>query len=203
MTDMTSARSSVTVIIALLLWLLLALIAGASGLTARLVPPFPQAVLLGLVLVQLLMFAFCQRFRIWCMSVDLRALVLFHVTRFVGIYFLILYSRGMLPYIFAVPGGWGDIASAVYAVLIVTYAKPVGKTGWSLYLLWNLLGFADILFVVLTAARLAFSEPASMAELLKLPLALLPTFVVPVIIFTHLVIFARLYSAAKRGYGHI
>jgi hypothetical protein len=200
---MPYTRSSIAVIIALILWLLLALIAGASGLTTRLVPPFPQAVLLGLVLVQLLMFAFCQRFRSWCMSVDLRALVLFHVTRFVGIYFLILYSRGRLPYDFAVPGGWGDIASAVYAVLVVTYVKPEGKTGWSLYLLWNLLGFADILLVVLTAARLALSNPGSMGELLELPLALLPTFVVPVIIFTHIVIFARLYSAAKRGYGHI
>jgi hypothetical protein len=137
------------------------------------------------------------------MSVDLRALVLFHITRFVGIYFLILYSRGKLPYDFAVPGGWGDIAVAVYAVLISVYVKPEGVAGWSLYLLWNVLGFADISFVVITAARLALSNPGSMGELLKLPLALLPTFIVPVIIFTHLVIFARLYSAAKRGYGHI
>lgn len=200
---MPYARSSITVIIALILWLLLALIAGASGLLARLVPPLPQAVLLGLVLIQVLMFAFYPAFRAWCMSVDLRALVLFHITRFVGIYFLILYSRGKLPYDFAVPGGWGDIAAAVYAVLIVTYIKPAGKTGWAIYLLWNLLGFVDISFVVLTAARLALYDPGSMAELLKLPLALLPAFVVPVIIFTHLVIFARLYSAAKQGYGHI
>jgi hypothetical protein len=200
---MPYARSSIAVIIALILWLLLALITAASGLFARLVPPLPQAVLLGLVLIQVLMFAFYPGFRTWCMSVDLRALVLFHITRFVGIYFLILYSRGKLPYDFAVPGGWGDIAAAVYAVLIVAYVKPEGKTGWAIYLLWNLLGFIDISFVVLTAARLALSNPGSMAELLKLPLALLPTFVVPLIIFTHLVIFARLYSAAKRGYGHI
>lgn len=200
---MPYARSSVAVIIVLILWLLLALIAGASGLFARLVPPLPQAVLLGLVLIQVLMFAFYPGFRTWCMSVDLRALVLFHITRFVGIYFLILYSRGKFPYDFAVPGGWGDIAVAVYAVLISVYVKPEGVAGWALYFLWNVLGFADISFVVITAARLALSDPGSMAELLKLPLALLPTFVVPVIIFTHLVIFARLYSAAKRGYGHI
>ena len=200
---MPYARSSIAVIITLILWLLLALIAGASGLFARLVPPLPQAVLLGLVLIQVLMFAFYPGFRTWCMSVDLRALVLFHIIRFVGIYFLILYSRGKLPYDFAVPGGWGDIAVAVYAVLISVYVKPEGVAGWALYLLWNLLGFVDISFVVLTAGRLALSNPGSMAELLKLPLALLPTFVVPVIIFTHLVIFVRLYSAARRGYGHI
>ena len=172
------------------------------GVTARLVPPIPQAILLGLVVIQLFVYAFYPGFRSWCMTVDLRALVLFHVTRFVGIYFLILYSRGRLPYDFAVPGGWGDIAVAVSAVLIAVYVKPEDKVGWSVYLLWNVLGLADILFVVFTATRLALSDPGSMAELLGFPLSLLPTFVVPVIIFTHVVIFARLYAAARRGYGY-
>jgi len=185
------------------IWLLLAVAAGASGLTARLVPPFPQIILMGLVIIQLLLIAILKSFRSWCMTVDLRALVLFHITRFVGIYFLILYSEGRLPYAFAVPGGWGDIAVAVYAVLVALYVKPEGKAGWSVYLLWNLLGFADILFVVITAARLAFSDPASMGELLRLPLALLVTFVVPVIIFTHIVIFARLFRSSKHGFGNI
>lgn len=195
--------STTKVLIAAGIWLLLALAAGASGVTARLVPPLPQAVLLGLVVIQLLLFAFYPGFRSWCMSIDLRALVLFHVSRFVGIYFLILYSEGRLPYAFAVPGGWGDIAVAVYAVLIAVYVKPEGKAGWSLYLFWNVLGFADILFVVITATRLALSDPSSMAELLRLPLSLLVTFVVPVIIFTHIVIFARLFGSSKRGYVSI
>lgn len=195
--------STTKVLIAAGIWLLLALAAGASGVTARLVPPLPQAVLLGLVVIQLLVFMFYPGFRSWCMTVDLRALVLFHVTRFVGIYFLILYSEGRLPYAFAVPGGWGDIAVAVYAVLIAIYVKPEGKAGWSVYLLWNLLGITDILFVVITATRLALSDPQSMAELLRLPLSLLVTFVVPVIIFTHIVIFARLFGSSKRGYESI
>lgn len=202
MTDMPSNRSSITIIVVLILWLLLALSAGASGAAARLVPPIPQAVLLGLVVIQLFVYAFYPSFRTWCMTVELRALVLFHITRFVGIYFLILYSRGRLPYDFAVPGGWGDIVVAVSAVLIAVYVKPEDKFGWSVYLLWNVLGFADILFVVFTATRLALSDPGSMAELLGFPLSLLPTFVVPIIIFTHIVIFARLYTAARRGYGY-
>ena len=199
---MPSNRSSITVIVVLILWLLLALSAGALGVTARVVPPIPQAVLLGLVVIQLFTYAFYSGFRSWCMTVDLRALVLFHITRFVGIYFLILYSRGRLPYDFAVPGGWGDIAVAVSAVLMAVYVKPEDKVGWSVYLLWNVLGLADILFVVFTATRLALSDPGSMAELLGFPLSLLPTFVVPIIIFTHVVIFARLYTAARGGYGH-
>ena len=192
--------NSKKVLIAVCVWLLAALVAGASGLFSRLVPPFPQAVLLGLVIAQVLVFVFSPGFRNWCLSVDVRALVLFHLTRFVGIYFLILYSQGRLPYDFAVRGGWGDIAAATYAVVLVIFVRPAGKAGWSLYLLWNALGFADILLVIMTAARLAFSEPGSMDELLRLPLNLLLTFVVPVIIFTHIVIFVRLLADRKRGY---
>ncbi|HSC35981.1 MAG TPA: hypothetical protein VLG45_11950 [Thermodesulfobacteriota bacterium] len=188
------------VLIILIAWLLAALIAGASGLFTTLVPPFPQAVLLGLVIVLLLAFAFSAGFRDWCLSVEVRALVLFHVVRFVGVYFLILYSQGRLPYDFAVRGGWGDIAAAAGVVILVLFVKPAGKTGWALYLLWNVLGFIDILYVFVTAARLAFSEPGSMDELLRLPLNLLLTFVVPIIIFTHIVIFTRLFRSAKRGY---
>lgn len=188
------------VLIILIAWLLAALIAGASGLFTTLVPPFPQAVLLGLVIVLLLAFAFSAGFRDWCLSVEVRALVLFHVVRFVGVYFLILYSQDRLPYDFAVRGGWGDIAVAAGVVILVLFVKPAGKTGWALYLLWNVLGFIDILYVVVTAARLAFSEPGSMDELLRLPLNLLLTFVVPIIIFTHIVIFTRLFRSAKRGY---
>ncbi len=188
------------VIIALTLWLLAALIAGASGIFSELVPPLPQAVLLGLLIAELIVFALSQGFRNWCLSVDVRALLLFHLTRFVGVYFLILYSEGRLPYEFAVKGGWGDIAAAVCGLVLVLLIKPAGKAGWTLYLLWNALGFIDILFVVVTAARLAFSEPGSMSELLRFPLNLLLSFVVPIIIFTHVIIFLRLIISRNRGY---
>jgi hypothetical protein len=200
MAGLKPIMDSKKILISAFVWLLAAIIAGASGLFSNLRPPFPQAVLLGLVIVELLIFAFSSGFRSWCLSVDLRALLLIHVTRFVGIYFLILYSQGRLPYDFAVPGGWGDIAAAAAVVILVLFVKPAGKTAWILYLVWNLYGFLDILFVVMTAARLAFSEPGSMSELLRLPLNLLLTFVVPVIIFTHIVIFIRLFRSGKRCY---
>lgn len=200
MADSKPARNSMTVIVAVMVWLLAAVLAGVSGFISSLVPPFPQAVLLGLVIIQLLIFVLSPGFKSLCLSVDVRVLVFFHLTRFVGIYFLILYSEGRLPYDFAVPGGWGDIVAAAVAFILVILVKPARKTGWTLYLLWNLFGFVDILFVVLTAARLASSEPGSMTELLKFPLSLLLTFVVPVIIFTHAVIFIRLFISTKRGY---
>jgi hypothetical protein len=49
-----------------------------------------------------------------------------------------------------------------------------------------------MLFVVATAARLGLAEPSSMAALLRLPLSLVPTFLVPLIIASHILIFVRL-----------
>ncbi len=52
----------------------------------------------------------------------------------------------------------------------------------------------DILFVVGNAARIGIADPAAMGALLHLPLCLLPTFLVPVIITTHILIFRRLHK---------
>ncbi len=182
-----------------ILWFLLALILGASGLTLKLVPPFPQIVLFGLVLFLLLLFWFSCGFRRSILNVDIRVLVGVHLTRVVGFYFLYLYSLNLLPYDFAVLGGWGDIIVAAVALVLIIFVPVSSNKGPLTYFLWNLVGLIDILFVVVTATRLAIANPESMRELLKLPLSLLPTFLVPIIIFTHIVIFIKLYNILRRA----
>ena len=70
-----------------------------------------------------------------------------------------------------------------------------------LVLAWNALGLADILLVVFTAQRiLIFSDhPGTMAILVHFPGMLLPTFLVPLVIATHVLLFARLRTAAPAG----
>jgi hypothetical protein len=132
------------------------------------------------------------RFRAWLSEIDARWLVGLHLTRFVGAYFLYLYGQGQLPYTFAVPGGWGDIAVASLAAILLAAGPPRDAWRRSAYIVWNVFGLADILFVVTTAARLAAADPESMAALLRLPLSLLPTFLVPLIIASHVVLGVRL-----------
>lgn len=180
-----------TVALALALWFSIFLVIGASGAVAKLQPPLPQVILATLVLLLLAAYAKSKGLRDWLKSIPIESLVALHLVRFVGAYFLWLHVRGDLPHDFAVPAGWGDIAVACFAgILLVT--KPNGR---SPYLIWNALGLADILFVVITAARLAMADPPSMGPLLRLPLSLLPTFIVPLVIFTHIVIFHRLLGA--------
>lgn len=154
-------------------------------------PPWPQAILVSLTLATLLSLYRIGPIHSWAIHVDPRRLVAFHLTRFVGIYFLVLYSRGELPYEFAVIGGWGDIIVATGAILLML-TGPLTSGRRRLYLIWNVVGLVDILFVVATATRLALADPASMAPLLRLPLSLLITFVVPVVIATHVWLFRRI-----------
>ena len=182
------------------MWFLLALIIGASGLLASIPPPFPQAVLVSIVVLLLIFFGKSGFFREWSLTVDMRILLLIHLTRFVGIYFLILYSRGELPYDFAVPGGWGDIIVAATAFLVLLFSPTSGFLGFVIYFIWNLFGFIDILLVVMTAGRLAISDPQSMIAITKLPLNLLLTFLVPIIIYSHIVIIIRLWRSKNKGY---
>src|SRR5262245_9037592 len=131
---MTGRVIAVTVV-----WLTIATALGGLGLLDGLRPPMPQAILVALTLALLAGFRWSRALRAWALSVDIRALVLIHVTRFVGIYFLVLYGRGLLPWAFAVPGGWGDIAVAAAALLVAGLAPRSGRRGRSIYAGWNLL----------------------------------------------------------------
>jgi hypothetical protein len=190
--------SSGRVVLATAIWILLALAAGAAGLLAAVPPPL---VLLGLVGALLGLFRASARFRAWALGVDVRALVLVHAARFVSAYFLVLHARGELPWAFAVPGGWGDIVVAAAAIAVVAGAPKRGSAGWGTFFLWNVVGFVDITLVVVTAARLGVVDPGSMRALTRLPLSLLPTFLVPIIVATHVVIFVRLMASRRASYA--
>jgi hypothetical protein len=176
-----------------LVWLVVAVALGLSGLLRHVRPPGPQILIFGLTTGLIAAYWKSESFRDWLRQLDLRAVVSLHLTRFIGFYFLWLYGRGDLPYRFAVPGGWGDIIVATLAAVILASWPGFGRSRLVLWV-WNSYGLIDILFVVATAAAEAMAVPASMAALLRMPLSLLATFLVPLIISSHFLIFARLRS---------
>ena len=174
----------------LLLWLLLAVVLGAPGVLQQVRPPGPQLILFALTGTLLALWRYNRDARSRIDRIDLRWLVALHLVRFVGLYFIYLSDRGELPQAFAVPAGVGDIAVATGAALsLLTWRSFGSKRSW--LLVWNSIGLLDILFVVVTAARIGMTQPDSMAALLRLPLSLLPTFLVPLIVASHVVIYSR------------
>lgn len=178
---------------ALWLWFFAALAAGHFLWLQQVPAPAVQAILFGLTAILLLAYFRVSAIRRAVDELDLRVLVLLHVSRFIGFYFLHLYERGELPYGFAVPGGYGDIMVATLALLVVFVPTVYRHRAISI---WNVIGLVDILLVVLSAARLGRADPDSMLALTYLPLSLLPTFLVPLIIASHVVIYCRLNAAA-------
>lgn len=175
------------------LWLAAAIMAGRYLVLQR-SPEATPVVLLGLTAFLIYAYFRFQSLREWVDALPIRTLVLLHVTRFVGIAFLVLYQRGELPYAFAVPGGIGDIVVAVFALPVALAPLAAAQRHRAIYI-WNVVGLIDILLVVATAMRINLSAPWQMRALTELPLSLLPTFLVPLLIATHIVIFARLAKA--------
>jgi len=194
---MMKDSSKRVVILVLLGWLCFAV-----GLSGWLHDASAQAVAATVwTLTALVLFA-CWKIspiRVWALNVDVRWLVLLHVTRlFAGAYFLVLCQRGQLPCGFARPAGWGDIVIAVLALAVLgTTRTQFAKT---LLLTWNALGLVDIIFVVLSALRFGLNDWQSMHALRELPLSLFPTFLVPLIIASHVLIFVRLARAERKLY---
>jgi len=186
-----SARTLILSVLAA--WLLAAIALSASGLLATLHPPAPQAIIAVLTLASLASAKWIPGLRGCIDRTDPRALVALHVSRLlVGIAFLVLAARGGLPTAFALPAGYGDIAVGLAATALVCSVRPSSVSSRILYKAWNISGLADILLVVANAAGIGLTAPASIAPLLHLPLSLLPTFLVPLIITTHVLLFRRL-----------
>jgi len=103
----------------------------------------------------------------------------------------VLGSRGVLPREFTTPAGWGDILVGIAALWVLLRCVPV-RSSWQriAFLVWNVAGLLDILGVVGNAVRLYVRNPSFVDPFMSLPLAILPTFVVPIVIVSHVLLFA-------------
>ncbi|HUE40530.1 MAG TPA: hypothetical protein VMO75_01240 [Chthoniobacterales bacterium] len=176
-------------------WFCFALALGVSGAFESAGALVVALIVWGLTALVLLACWKNLSFRNLAATVPLRWLIALHLVRFIGIFFLVLASYDRLPGGFAKPAGIGDIIVAIGAVALL--AMP-GLRSWIAVLrIWNFFGFIDILFVVFSALRFGLQDWTSMAALRQLPLSLLPTFFVPLILASHVLIFVRLMTAGK------
>jgi len=119
-----------------------------------------------------------------------RPLIGFNILRIIGgANFVWLQTQGRIPAEFAERAGWGDITVALgAAVLLLVPERPSTRP---LFVLWNLVGIADLVTAVGTATWLNFTRPGAMAEIVSLPLALIPLWLVPIYLTIHLYLLRR------------
>lgn len=160
--------------------------------------------LLGVVLVAPLVagvvtFRRSATFRRLALTTPTSVLVGVHGGRLLGVFFLILLAQGRLPATFATAAGWGDIGVGAVALLFgwMLHRGTLRPRG-VLLLLWNAIGFADLVIAVTLGVGSApgspvrfISEATDSGTIASLPWVLIPTFLVPLYLLTHLAIFAH------------
>jgi len=116
-------------------------------------------------------------------------LTLPHATRHVGMVFLVpAVVSPSLPHSFAASAAYGDLAAGVLAMLVLIALRSRWAGTMTLVWLFNVVGTVDLL----NALRNAQAVPHLGAAWY------IPTFLVPVLLVTHVMIFVRLFTKATR-----
>jgi hypothetical protein len=141
-----------------------------------------------------LWFAASDGFRKFALSLNPRSLTYAQSWRVIGLVFVILEARNVLPAIFALPAGWGDVAIGTTAALVAWKLGNPGHRGG--FILWQVLGIIDLVTAVGlgTTASLLSAHSTPMVAMTLLPLSLVPTFLVPLFLILHLICIAQARS---------
>jgi hypothetical protein len=175
-------------------WFVLALSASALHMfkTGPTVPPLALG-LAGVIPVAafLIWLATSSRFREFALSLNPRTLTYVHSWRIAGFTFLALYAAGLLPGIFALPAGWGDIAIGVTAPWAAIKFANVSRQ--RAFIFWQILGITDLVIAVTLGATAGMIRPHEVPTALMtvLPMSLIPTFAVPLLIVLHIICIAQ------------
>ena len=119
----------------------------------------------------------------------LMPLIFPHAFRHMGLLFLVPgVVAEPLPPEFADPAAYGDLASGVLAILALVALR--GRWGAALPLVWlfNVVGTVDLFYAVLRGLSVGAEENMGAAWYI-------PTFIVPALLVTHFMVFARLLRA--------
>jgi hypothetical protein len=190
-------------------WFILSLSASALHLFST-EPGSPPLPILVAVLTPIILFSVwywsSKSFREFVLGLNPRTLTIVQAWRIAGYVFVVLYAYHILPGMFALPAGWGDIAIGATAVPVaLQLATPNHRKS---FILWQILGITDLVVAVSLGALGSFISPqefmgpggTATGALTVLPLSLIPTFGVPLFLILHTICIAQARRWAEQPY---
>jgi len=132
------------------------------------------------------------------LSLNLRVVILAQTVRMIGGVFLILYGLGLLPALFALPAGLGDLAIGMTAPIVALVLLTKHPFPARVLILWNVLGILDLvnavsLGILTSSSPLGiFAGEISIKPVISFPLGLIPTFGVPLTVILHVIALIKL-----------
>ncbi|MHB1278433.1 MAG: hypothetical protein ACYC1Q_08540 [Bacteroidia bacterium] len=188
------------VILVILSWLLVTGVAALSGFTQITSLP-PRLLLLALIAFTGIVLLFATpKGRNFVDGLDPAKLTLVHSVRVpVEIVLFLLYSFGTIPELMTFEGRNLDILSGLSAPLIYYFGYRKKSIGPKLLIVWNFICIALLVNIVTHAIlaapfpfqQLAFDQPNR--AVLYFPFVWLPVFIVPLVLFAHLVCLRNLF----------
>ncbi len=178
----------------LAVWFLVVVSFGAAGAFTNPPgsPPLPIAI--GAAVPLLLFFAsmwLSRSFRDFVLALDLRLIAAIQAWRWAGLGLLALFAHHVLPAMFALPAGLGDMAVGVTAPwMLLGLLREPGFATSAKFIRWNLFGILDLVVALSlgTLSALLATRSAgevSTASMATLPLLLIPVFLVPIFLMLH------------------
>lgn len=176
-------------------WFVAALLLARAGVFRAVVDgPLPPTIIYGITVPILIGIAFVLSSRAFgrvLAAVPQHGLIGIQVYRTLGVIFLVSHANGLLPGVFAIPAGYGDILVGLTAAVVAYLYAKKGLQVRRAVIGWNGLGIVDLLMAV----TLGFLSSPGRFQILSLgepnevisayPLVMIPVFAVPLFILLH------------------
>ncbi len=164
----------------------------------------PRIMLFGLfpTLILIIVPFFTPKGKAFIDQINLKILTYFHTIRIpVEIVLVLLYHQGLVSVWMTFEGTNFDLFSGITAPFVAYFVFRTSKKHYKFLLWWNVLCLLLLLNVVITAVfalpspfqKIAFNQPN--VAILFFPFNLLPTLIVPIVLFGHLVAIRRLIKS--------
>jgi len=206
--DPNIKKRSLPILLAVLIWLIVQALVTINGFyynTIKTSVP-PKIMVFGVapMLLLILLLFITRSGRHFIDSLSLRRLTWLHTIRVpVEIVLYLLFLQKAVPELMTFQGRNFDIVAGLTAPVLAYFGFVGDKPRRNLLLIWNFISLALLLNIVINALlsapsplqKFAFNQPN--IAVLRFPYIWLPTFVVPVVLFSHLVAIRQLTSICK------
>jgi hypothetical protein len=186
-------------------WMLFQAVFALGGFYQKTDTAPPRIVLFGVfpAILTILLFFVAAR-RSFIEQLPLKTLTLLHVIRIpVELVLYWLFEHGLVPRLMTFEGRNFDILSGLTAPVVCWLAFRGGRVNRPLLIVWNLLALGLLVNIVAHAVlsfpfplqQMAFDQPNR--AIVYFPYVWLPTIVVPVVLFSHLIALWQLFKSNK------
>lgn len=201
------ATKSKTFLVISIVWTILQTILGLNGVYQDTETIPPRIMLFGVfpTLILIIITFLTNKGKTFIDNINLKTLTYFHSIRIpVEIVLALLFHQGLLSVYMTFEGTNFDLFSGLTAALVAYMAFRTVTTNNKLLIWWNLLCLFLLLNVVITAVfavpspfqKISLDQPN--VAILYFPFNLLPTVIVPMVLFGHLVAIRQLTKRKQK-----